>query len=230
MTDKNPEEKMNIYEEYVAGEIEERASKTNDEYYNVLDAFFKEINELGYDYKYEIDIDMEEYPANDLKIIPIVKKYVTAFVDPIDGAYLLQFFQGENYKETIPFILETIENNKKYDEVTRRRMGLWLDNVLFSHNSVTNTKDYLKLLEDEVDASSFRLTVALLGKWKVEEARKYFLTYLNSKDMGLVLTSIKALHNFGGYEVYEAISELRYHNEPKVAKAVKKIMSQKKNL
>lgn len=57
------------------------------------------------------------------------------------------------------------------------------DNALEKIKDTRYINNYLEILKNPDDAIKLPLTMIMLGKWKIEEAKKYFVKYLDAKEI-----------------------------------------------
>ena len=86
------------------------------------------------------------------------------------------------------------------------------DNALEKIKDTRYINNYLEILKNPDDAIKLPLTMIMLGKWKIEEAKKYFVKYLDAKEIYVNIKSLgkkkKALTPME-YEISENISTLK---------------------
>lgn len=139
----------------------------------VLKQLLYEIRQLGYKYKYFVDITNRE--NNDIELLNLLSTYVGKFQDEYFSAAIVNVIGKKGnivFTETILNHYNSLSNNNK------RMYGAFYDNALSRIKDKRFLSDYIELLKSTEDAMCLPLTMVMLGKWKLEGAKKHFLEYL----------------------------------------------------
>ena len=161
----------------------------------VMDRLLEEVRELGYRYRYFADITNRE--NTEKAYLTLLLKYIDQFHDDYFSAALVGTvgIRG-NVSAT-----ETILNSYMgLSDDGKRKNAVFYDNALSRIKDKRYLHTYLELLKKPEDAIKLPLTMIMLGKWQLDEAKPYFLEYLNSelfylnqKTSDLVFISLEAL-------------------------------------
>lgn len=188
-TDKNSKEYSTgvLYKSAVEEEKEWRKENKKDAF--TADKLLAEIRGLGYDYKYIADITHRNNTDKD--ILDIVLKYIGCFDDQAISDLLVGVVGQNGNVSATETLIDCYTNRTKNKQISS----------FFYDNAFSRIKDkrfipfYLKLLKNPTEASVFPLTMIMLGRWRVMEAKPYFGQYLKCSEEknNLLFISIHAL-------------------------------------
>lgn len=184
-----------LYKEAIKEEIEWKKKKSNQLDATIIDELLNDIRKLGYNYKYFADITNRNNV--DQEFLSVLLRYIGRFNDEGISAELV----GVVGKKGNTFATETIlKNYMSSSDSTKHRQAVFYDNALEQIKDKRYLSSYLELLKTPEDAIKLPLTMIMLGKWHIKEAKPYFLQYLNSqllyineKISDLVFISLEAL-------------------------------------
>lgn len=223
-----------LYQSAVTEEKQWRKEKSNEHDIVLLEKLLNELRDLGYKYKYLADITNRE--NNDSKLLNIVLAYIGKFDDEGISAELIGVVGKKGNTAATEVIIKNYLNSS--DE-NKRMQAVFYDNALEQIKDKRYVNDYLELLKNPEDAIKLHFTMVMLGKWKVEEAKPYFLKYLdstllylNKTTSDLVFTSLEALSYYddpNGLIIKSIESKLSSSDKDVVTAAKKAIKRLKKN-
>lgn len=209
-----------IYNDAIKEEIKWREDKNNSHDIELIDKIIAEINGLGYDLKYEADLRLRD--INDKRIIPIVSKYLLQFENDGFAEGLIGIIAKRNFYESTPLVLELYE---KIRNASGDHQSLYCDNALYDIKDKQYINKYLEFLQNESDASRLPLTMTMLAKWNVPEAKKFFLHYLDAENRELVFTAIECLGYYkDDSSIITALNNHLNSNDKDIIKAIKKAL------
>lgn len=176
-----------LYESAIKEEKKDRRNKKEKHDYVIIDSIIKEVNKLGYKLKYETDLFMRDF--NDKDLIPIVEKYYLKFDNLGRSEELLNMISKRGFYESIPLVVELYEKIKPkiYHQVTS------CDNAFYNIKDKNSTPLFVDYLKHEDDFMRLPLTMTMLAKWQVSEAKPYFLKYLMRDNEDVAYLAIEAL-------------------------------------
>ncbi len=184
-----------IYKAAIEEELEWRKDKSNECDIIVVERMLKEVQDLGYRYKYLVDLTNRD--NTDKELLNIVLRYINCFVDVGISSELVGVVGKKGNLAATEVIL------KKYTDLSiddKYNYAGFYDNALYRIKDKRYLLNYLEFLKDPKIAITLPLTMIMLGKWNVEEAKPYFFDYLSSDvfyhnkvTSDLVFISIEAL-------------------------------------
>lgn len=161
----------------------------------VMDQLLKQVRALGYRYRYFVDITNRE--NNDKILWDLLLGYIGQFEDDYFSAALVGVVGKKGNTFATEIILKSYMGLS--DDSKRMHAGFY-DNALKRIKDKRYLTSYMELLKSPKDASKLPLTMIMLGRWQLEEAKPYFFEYLNAdnlynnKDVGsLVYIALQAL-------------------------------------
>ncbi len=179
-----------LYKQAIEEEIEWRKDKGNALDIAVVDELLQEVRDLGYRYEYLADITHRD--NKDSEILNVLLQYIGRFEDEGISAMLVGIVgQKGNTAATETIIKNYMESSKK----NKYMQAGFYDNALYRIKDKRYIQNYLELLKNPTEASRFPLTMIMLGKWRIAEAKPYFMGYLNYSDEtnNIVFISLEAL-------------------------------------
>lgn len=179
-----------IYKFAIKEEKEWRNDKSNSYDVSIADDMMKKIRSLGYGYKYLADIIHRD--NKDLKLLNIVLQYIGRFRDEGLSAELVGVVGIKGNKAATEVIIKNYMTSSMKNKLSQ---AIFYDNALYRIKDKRYIAEYLKILKNPEEASRFPLTMIMLGKWQVIEAKPYFLQYIDyhEENDNRVFISIEAL-------------------------------------
>lgn len=214
-----------LYEQSISEELHDRDKAEYQHDYQVVDLMIEEINRLGYSFKFETDLRLREF--NDKNLVPVYEKYYLQFDNLGFAEDLLNMIAKKGFTEAMPIV------QNLYDIL---KQGAPLHQIASCDNAFYQIKDkksmrlFLRYLNNEKDVIHLPLTMLLLAKWKVPEAKVMFLQYLNNSNREIVFTAIEALSYYDDPEnEIKVLVERKLESSDKdVRAAVKKALKRMK--
>lgn len=177
-----------LYTQSISEEIHDRNDIQYRHDYEIVDLMIEEINQLGYNLKYETDLRLREF--HDRKLIPIYKKYYLQFDNIGFAEDTLGMIAKKGFSEAVPIVQQL------YD-ILKQNAPLYqiasCDNAFYQIKDKKSIHLFLGYLNNEEDVIHLPLTMLLLAKWKIPEAKVMFLQYLDNSNREIVFTAIEAL-------------------------------------
>ena len=164
-----------IYKDMIEREGEWRKANRDTHDYKMKNKMLEEVRELGYNYEYFKDICVRD--NRDPKFLEIAMKYVGCFENEGITAELIDVIGKKGNTEATKIILERFNS---YSEKEKRLYADCYDNALLRIADKRYIDDYLQLLKQPEVAYELPFMMEMLGRWKVEEAKPYFMDYLDS--------------------------------------------------
>jgi hypothetical protein len=206
-----------VYNSTIEHEIEWRNDKVNEHDVSMMDELLKEINELGYEYKYEADLICRD--LNDKRIINILKKFIGKFKDEGISAELVGVIGIKGFND----VTEIVINNYIDSSIqTKFRQGVFYDNALYNISDKRYISEYINFLKNEQNATNLPLTMLMIAKWRVEDAKHLFVKYLSKTDSVLGFTAIEALSYYNDPTLINCLEPLLKSSNKDIVRAVKK--------
>ena len=177
-----------LYKCAIEEELEWRKEKTNANDVAIVEEMLREIRNLGFDYKYLTDITHRN--NTDKKMLDVMLKYIGRFTDEWISAVLVSAVGIKGNISATDVILES------YMISTGRNKQMnsgYYDNALWRIKDKRYISAYLTILSNPDEAARFPLTMIMLAKWNVVEAKPFFIKYLNCSNDNLVFLSVEAL-------------------------------------
>ena len=163
-----------IYKAAVDEEKEWR-KKGNTSDINVMDRLLEEVRELGYHYRYFADITNRD--NNDKNLLHLLLRYIGQFQDEYFSAALVNVVGKKGNIAATEIILKSYMGSSNDNK--HKHAGFY-DNALNRIKDKRYLSSYMELLKSPEDAIKLPLTMIMLGKWQLEEAKPYFFEYLNA--------------------------------------------------
>lgn len=162
----------------------------------VIKQLLHQIQKLGYQYKYFVDITNRE--NDDIELLNLLSTYIGKFQDEYFSAAIVNVI-GKRGNVGFTEIVLNHYNSLSNDD--KRMHGAFYDNALSRIKDKRYLSSYIELLKSTEDAIHLPLTMVMLAKWKSEVAKKYFLDYLNKyklylnnhQNRNLIFISLDAL-------------------------------------
>ena len=177
-----------LYEQSISEEMHDRDKPEYQHDYQIVDLMIEEINQLGYNLKYETDLRLREF--HDKELIPIYKKYYLQFNNIGFAEDTLGMVTKKGFSETVPIVqnlYDILKQNAPLYQIAS------CDNAFYQIKDKKSIDLFLKYLNNEKDVIHLPLTMLLLARWKIPEAKTMFLKYMNNSNRDIVFTSIEAL-------------------------------------
>lgn len=221
-----------IYQSVVDEEKLWRKIKENKHDIKLSKELLTEINKIGYNYKYLADITNRE--NNDIELLNIVSNYIGKFKNEGISAELVGVIGKKGNIAATNIIIQNYINSSNEN---KHNQAVFYDNALEKIKDKRYIQSYLNFLKNPDDAIKLPLTMRMLGKWKVDEAKQYFLEYLNStllyinkSTSDLVFTSIEALSYYDDKDgtILKEIEAKLNSNDKDVVLAAKKAIKRLK--
>lgn len=167
----------------------------------VMDQLLEQVRGLGYHYRYFADITNRENTQKDL--LNLLLGYIGRFHDDYFSAALVRVV-GE--KGNISATEIVLKNYMGLSNDSKHKHAGFYDNALSQIKDKRYLSDYMELLKVPEDAIKLPLTMLMLGKWQLEEAKPFFFEYLNA-DIHYHNKNISDL-------IYISLEALSYYPDP----------------
>lgn len=177
-----------LYEQSISEELHDRDKAEYQHDYQVVDLMIEEINRLGYSFKFETDLRLREF--NDKNLVPVYEKYYLQFDNLGFAEDLLNMIAKKGFTEAMPIVQNLYDILKQSAPLHQIAS---CDNAFYQIKDKKSMRLFLRYLNNEKDVIHLPLTMLLLAKWKVPEAKVMFLQYLNNSNREIVFTAIEAL-------------------------------------
>lgn len=210
-----------LYKQSIVDELEDRKKTQFKKDYEIIDSMIKDINQLGYDLKYETDLRMRTF--NDKSLISIYKKYYLQFHNYGIAEDLLSMIDKKGFYESIPLVINLYEKIKRQEG---------LHQIASCDNAFANIKDkssisvFLNYLTNEEDAIRLPLTMLMLAKWAIPDAKEYFLKYLENSNRELVFVALESLSYYDDLDnaIRGAIAKKLTSSDKDIVQATKRAL------
>ena len=213
-----------LYQQNVDEETAWRADKAHSGDVELLDAMLSEINKQGTHYQYKADL-MRQY-VTDATLLNIIVKYLGNFAEQGISAELVSLIGVKGNQTATEKIIEVY--NHSSDEV-RTKQAAFFDNAFWRLKDKRYVAHYLEWLREPRIASSLPLTMCMLARWKVSEAEKYFIRYLDSGgEEEIVYTAIKALSHYGDDVAINKIEAMQKSGNGSISRFAKTVLERLK--
>lgn len=221
-----------IYNSAIKEEIKWRKKKANHLSVSLLDEMLYKINKLGYDYKYLVDLTNRE--NRDFELCAIVQEFIPRFIDKSIVSELVGVIGIKGFYEGTETIIQQFN---ELTDMEKKQEAPTYDNALERIGDRRYIGEYIKMLANPDDAVKLSLTMIMLGKWEVTEAKPLFfsylnatLLYLNDKTSDLVFTALAALSYYQDPDgtIKKAIEEKLQSDDKDVVSAAKKALKRLK--
>lgn len=199
---------------------------------NVMDQLLEQVRELGYRYRYFADITNRENTEKNL--LNLLLRYIGQFQDDYFSAALVKVVGKKGNMAATEIILKSymgLSNDSKH-----KHAGFY-DNALNQIKDKRYLSAYMELLKSPEDAIKLPLTMIMLGKWQLEEAKPYFFEYLNTDILyhnenisDLVYISLEALSFYPDQDgiIMKALEDKLNNNDKALVNAVQKAIKRLK--
>lgn len=177
-----------LYKEAVRIELEDRRKDSERHDFKIIDDMINDINSLGYALKYEADLRLREF--HDRSLVPIYSKYYLRFRNVGRAEDLLSLIAKKGFCESTPLVIRLYEKIKTHESLHQIAS---CDNALVEIEDKSNLNIYLDYLRNEEDVVRLPLTMIMLAKWKIPEAKELFYRYLDSTNREVLFTAIEGL-------------------------------------
>ena len=195
-----------LYKAAIEHETEWRKENKGSKDVELLDDMLREVRELGYGYYYYADIVNRD--NRDPELLDIILKYIGLFEDEGTVAELVGVVGVKGYTKATKVILENYKNSSEHNK--RCNAGFY-DNALEKIQDKRYIGEYIELLKRQEDVDRLPFTMRMLGRWKVEEAKPYFMGYLESTYISYVGIFIEEPVVSG--LVFTAVNALKYYTD-----------------
>ncbi len=216
-----------LYKYAIAEEIEWRKEKTNASDVAVVEEMLLKIRCLGYGYTYLTDITHRD--NTDEKMLDVILKYIGCFADEWISAVLVS---AVGIKGNISATDVIINNYMTSTDINKQMNSGYYDNALWQIKDKRYISAYLTILKNPDEATRFPLTMIMLAKWHIVEAKPLFLEYLNCSNDNLVSLCIEALSYYADDGIIKKAIEKKEKSGNKniviAAKKAKKRLEQHK--
>jgi hypothetical protein len=192
----------------------------------LADKMLAEAKKLGYHYKYFADITNRMH--TDESLLRLIMSYIGRFHDEGISAQLVGVIGNKGNT----FATEVILNNYiKASSQEKHNQAIFYDNALYRIKDKRYLSVYLDFLKNPEDAIKLPLTMRMLGRWRVAEAKPYFLQYLastllyiNKETSDLVYTAMEALSYYDdpGGMILARIQSKKQSSDKNVVRAAEK--------
>lgn len=210
-----------LYTEDLENEKKDRLLGIDQSDYYIIDALISDINSLGYNFKYLTDLRWTN--IKDKRIIPILNQYLLKFKNLGIAEDLLNLISYKGFIEATQLVLDLYEKIKTEQKKIFQCGSC--DNALYNIADKRFIPKYLALLKCENDAIRLPLTMELLGKWRNEDAKKYFIKYLKSDKDQLVFVALCAVKYYKNDEECKTnVNNLVYHKNKDIVYLAKKVI------
>lgn len=190
-----------LYQSVVEEEKQWKREKGNKHDIAIAEELINELRNLGYNYKYLADITNRD--NSDKELLSIVLKYIGRFNDEGISAELVGVVGKRGNTSATEVILMNYLNSS---DKNKRMQAIFYDNALYNIRDKKYIDVYLDILRNPQDAIRFPLTMIMLGRWRIDMAKPYFLQYLNSK--------LLYLNEHTSDLVFIALEALSYYQDP----------------
>ena len=177
-----------IYKHAIVEELEWRKEKTNASDVAIVEEMLREIRCLGFSYKYLADITHRD--NTDKKMLDILLKYIGRFSDEWISAVLVSAVGVNGNISATDAIIKNYANSSAKN---KQMNSGYYDNALWRMKDKRYISAYLSILSNPDEAIRFPLTMIMLAKWHIVEAKPVLLKYLNYNNDELVSLCIEAL-------------------------------------
>jgi len=161
----------------------------------IMDQLLKQVRKLGYDYRYFADITNRENA--DKEFLELLLEYIGRFQDNYFSSAIVDVV-GKNGNISATNVI--LNDYMKLSDDNKCEYAAYYDNALSRIKDKRYLSDYMELLKVPEDAIKLPLTMIMLGKWNLEQAKTHFLEYLdadilyrNEKISDLIYISLEAL-------------------------------------
>lgn len=142
---------------------------------SVMDQLLEQVRGLGYHCKYFADITNRENAEKDF--LNLLSEYIGRFQDDYFSAALVM---AVGQKGNISATEIVLKNFMGLSNDSKRKHAGYYDNALSQIKDKRYVSAYIELLNAPKDAIKLPLTMIMLGKWQLEEAKPCFFEYLNA--------------------------------------------------
>lgn len=209
-----------LYSDAIKEEKKWRENQDNKHDFELIDSIIAEINELGYNFKYEADLRWRD--IQDKKVIPIFGKYLLKFENTGFAEDYISIIAKKGYFESTPIVFDLYEKVKKISGI---HQSVACDNAFYKIKDKQYINKYLELLKNEDDATRLPLTMTLLAKWNILEAKEYFMHHLDSHNRDLVFIAIECLSYYkNDSSITTALNHHLISDDKDIIKAIKKAL------
>lgn len=210
-----------LYKEAVKEEKKDRKNEAEKHDYEIIDTIIAELNQRGYRLKYAADLRLRKF--HDKEIIPIISKYYMKFDNLGYAEDLIGMIAKKGFYESTPLVIQlydVIKNQEGLHQIAS------CDNALSNINDKRHLNTYIDYLKNEEDFIRLPLTMIMLAKWKVPEAKEYFCKYLNSAYRESIFIAIECLSYYDDPNgiLKNAISLKLTENDNDIVVAAKKAL------
>ncbi len=210
-----------IYNFAIKEEKEWRKNKLNKHDVMIADEMLKKAQNIGYRYKYLADITHRD--NKDSELLNIISQYIGRFDDEGISAELVGVVGIKGNKAATEIIINNYMNSSQKNKLCQ---AIFYDNAFYRIKDKRYIENYLEILKNPEEARRFPLTMIMLAKWQVAEAKPYFFQYIDYHDEkdNRVFISIEALSYYKDEDgiIAEKIAEkLKSGNKDIVAAAKK---------
>jgi len=210
-----------LYQSALEREMEWRAEPKNHSDVELFDKMLSEINELGFEFKYQADFF--RLLITNTKIIDVILRYLGKFENHGLTEHLVLTIADKRNKFVTKKIIDTFNET----HVIVRPKGYHktaYDNAFKRLQDKRYVNEYLQWLSNPEIATTLPFTMLMLARWKVLEARAWFMKYVDSgSEDSIVFTSIKALACYNNKEARDKIFAMQNSENKDIRECANKV-------
>lgn len=164
-----------IFNAAIKEELGWRKQKKNKIDVALLDELLEEIRDLGFQYEYLSDITKRD--NTNKQLLSTILGYIGRFSDKEISAELVEVVGKKGNTQATKIILD---NYLSLSDDEKNAFAAYYDNALGKIEDKCHISAYISLLENPKEAIRLPVTMIMLGKWNLESAKPYFMSYLGS--------------------------------------------------
>jgi hypothetical protein len=214
-----------LYKFAVSEEKEWRKNEANEKDVATLDKLLHQLGKLGYRYKYLADLTHRN--ITDMEALKIIMQYIGNFEDEGISAELVGVI---GIKGNISATETIINNYLNSSNANKQSQAGYYDNALFRIKDKRYISSYLDLLKKPEDANRFPLTMIMIARWHIDEAKPYFLRYIqhHAENSNLAFIAMEALSYYLDTDgaIAKEIEKRANSNDKNMSTAAKKALKQ----
>ena len=204
----------------VEREIEWRDRPENSSDASLLENMFAEINELGIHGEYEYLEDLRQAPITDTGFFEVVLRYIGKYENWKISLDLLLMICHLGGNTVTKMIIDAINRLPASDN----RVFEVFDKAIVKLMDRRYQSEYMQWLSEPRIAKQLPLTMEMLARWNVPEAKPLFIRYLDTEaEESVALTSIIALSYYDDEEVTKKIRDMQNHQNEQIRRCAAKV-------